>query len=83
MGVALLHLAAHAGVGAQQVARAREQVEEVELAGARLERLVVGDQRSQLVVEAGGEVGLGRVDDLRERGADLVAPCVDVAARAS
>src|SRR5262249_24612376 len=40
----------------EEVARAQEQVEEVEPAGAALERLVAVDERAELDVERGGQV---------------------------
>jgi hypothetical protein len=59
MGRALPELASHGGVAHQQVARAQQQVDEVEAAGTPLLRLVSGDGFPQLVVQAGGQIRVG------------------------
>ena len=50
-------LAAHARVVAHQVARPQEQIDEVETAGARLQPLVVLDQRPQVVAQQRRQLG--------------------------
>src|SRR5579885_1777413 len=54
-----LQLAADGGIVAHEVARAQQEVEEVEAAGARLERLVGCDHLPQRIAQPRGEVGLG------------------------
>ncbi len=53
---AALEVLPRAAVGLDEIAGAEEQVEEIELAGARLPLLVRGHHGAQIVVEAGGEV---------------------------
>ena len=76
---ALLEPDAHALVGAEQIAREHEEIEEVELARARLQLLVAADdalalrigraalvQTPQLAKEQRGEIGVGGVEDAIE-----------------
>ena len=70
----LLERRAHVAAVAHDVARAHEQVEEVERADASLGVFVGGDDGRQLVVQARGEVGVGvAVELLDARG--LSASC--------
>ena len=55
---ARLEAAPHAGVVAHQIARAEQQIEEVERAGARLELVVAVDRAAQLALQQRGEVGV-------------------------
>ena len=50
---------AHVGVVAHEIARAQQEVEEVEAAGARLRALVLRDQRPEIVAEERRELGTG------------------------
>ena len=54
---ARLQAAAHVRVVAHQVARAQQQIDEVEAAGPRLQALVVLDQRPQVVAQERRQVG--------------------------
>ena len=60
MAEARAQIGQHHGLAPDQVARTAQEIEEVEAAGARLALLVGGDQRAQLLAQAGGQVGVGR-----------------------
>ena len=63
---ARLKPAAHLCVVAHEVARAEEQIEEVERAAAGLQLVVAIDGAAQLALEQGGEVGIGGHPELIE-----------------
>src|SRR4030095_9228008 len=66
MRPACLEAAAHGGVVAHQVARAQQEVGEVETPRACLRALVVLDQRPQVVAQQRREVGAGAADEVVE-----------------
>ena len=57
---------------AQQVARAEQQVHEIELAGALLLLLVEADHFPQLVAQVGREVGVGLAAEVLDGGLQLL-----------
>src|SRR5206468_7013259 len=72
--------AAHARVSHEQVARAQQQIHEVERARAALQRFVAGDHAAELLAQQRREVAIGgalkRVELVRQGfvgGPDLVA----------
>src|SRR5262249_32679311 len=71
MREAALELRPHGRVAAHQVARAEQEIQEVEAAGAALERLVALHDRPELVAQARGEVGTRAAEEVVERGAEL------------
>jgi hypothetical protein len=79
--VAPLQVLAHRRVVAHQVAGAEQQIEEVEAAGAALQRLVALDHRPELVAEARREVGAGAVEEVVEGLAQPLAPCEQLVLR--
>src|SRR6185437_377380 len=76
-----LEAAPHVGVAANEVARAHEQVEEVERAFALLQRLVPIDARQQLGVEQRGEVRIRAPLKIGERSRQRVARGEQLCAR--
>ena len=63
MREAARELRAHRGVVPDQVPGPHEQIEEVEASGAALEVLVSVAERSQLLAQAGGEIGVAAVEE--------------------
>ena len=61
------------GVGREQIARARQQIGEVERAGRLLERLISLGRARQLLLQRGGEVGVGVLPELLKIGEQRVA----------
>ena len=59
MGEARLKRPPHARMRREQIARAQQQIDEVERAGAALERFVAVDDIAQLVVQQRGEIAVG------------------------
>ena len=78
---ALLQLAAHAGIIANEIARLDEEVEEIEPPRLGLQELVVRDRRLQSFVEQRGEIGVARRDEGVEIGLGLVATGQDFVPR--
>ena len=64
-----------------QVARFREQIGEVERAGGALQRLISLRRPRQLLLQAGGEVGVGVAFELLEIGEQRVARGEDLRSR--
>ena len=83
VGEALLQLATHAGIIANEIARLDEEVEEIEPPRLGLQELVVRDRRLQSVVEQRSEIGIARRDEGVEIGLGLVAAGQDLVPRQS
>src|SRR6478736_2147711 len=69
---ALLQLAAHAGMIANEIAHLDEEVEEIEPPRLGLQEFVVRDWRLQSVVEQGSEIGVARSNEGVQTGLGLV-----------
>ena len=65
---ARLEAPADAGVVAHEIARAEQQIEEVERAGARLQLVVPIDRAAQLLLQERGEIGVRVQPELIESG---------------
>ena len=76
-----LEFRADARVAAQEIASPQQQIEEVERAGAPLRRLVGGDDGAELGLEARGQVGVARGEQLVECGLHSVSGSEGVFAR--
>src|SRR5256885_15272451 len=66
MREALLELAAHAVVVAEEIARDEQEIEEIELARSRLHFFVRIDDALELDEEARREIGIGPIEQLLE-----------------
>ena len=78
---ALLQLAAHAGVIANEIARLDEEIEEIEPPRLGLQEFVVRDRRLQRFVEQRREIGVARRNEGVEIGLDPIATGQDFVPR--